>query len=254
VISAASLPTPYYKDDMVTLYCGDAVELLPRLRADAIVTDPPYRETSLAWDVWPCGWPSVAAVAASSMWCFGSLRMFMDRAGEFAKWKMSQDIVWEKHNGTNPFNDRFRRVHEHAAHFYQGAWAGVYKAPQFTNDATARTVRRKARPPQWGDIGAASYESTDGGPRLARSVIYVRSCHGSAIHPTQKPEDIIAPLLNYSVPPGGTVLDCFAGSGTVLVVARKAGRRAVGIEKNAECCAVAADRLSQAKDAFSWLD
>jgi site-specific DNA-methyltransferase (adenine-specific) len=141
-------------------------------------------------------------------------------------------------------------VHEVAAHFYRGDWAEVYKSPQFTNDATARTVRRKARPPQWGDIGAASYASDDGGPRLAGSVIYARSCHGTAIHPTQKPEAIIAPLMEYSVPAGGLVLDCFAGSGVVLLAARKTGRRAIGIEKGEERCAAIVERLSQVEMAL----
>lgn len=237
--------TPYWQDDSVTLYHGNALALLPRLRADAIITDPPYGETSLEWDRWPESWPAAAADAAASMWCFGSLRMFMERAFELLAWKQSQEVVWEKHNGTNPQNDRFRRVHELAVHFYRGEWGSIYKNPVMTNDATARTVRRKKRPPQWGDIGAASYRSEDGGPRLMGSVIYARSCHGSAVHPTQKPEAIIAPLMEYSVPPGGTVLDCFAGSGTVLSVARKTGRRAIGIEVREDYCRIIVDRLSQ---------
>lgn len=239
------MTTPYWQDDRLQLYHGDALDLMPSMWADAIITDPPYNETSLDWDRWPDGWPEIAAVVATSMWCFGSLRMFMERAREFSPWKLSQDIVWEKHNGTNPFNDRFRRMHEVAAHFYQGEWAEVFKSPQFTNDATARTLRRKARPPQWGDIGAASYASDDGGPRLMGSVIYARSCHGSAIYPTQKPEAIIAPLMEYSVPPGGVVLDCFAGSGVTLLQARKTGRRAIGIEKSEARCAAIVERLSQ---------
>ena len=58
----AALPVPYWQDDAVTLYHGDALALLPLLpKADAVVTDPPYGETSLDWDVWPTGWPAVAA-------------------------------------------------------------------------------------------------------------------------------------------------------------------------------------------------
>ena len=224
-------------------------EIVPELSltADAIVTDPPYGETSLEWDRWPEGWPKVAATVAPQMWCFGSLRMFMDKGYDLAGWQMAQDIIWQKHNGTNPFNDRFRRVHELAAHFYRKgtAWADLYKCPIYTNDATARTVRRKKRPPQWGDIGEAVYRSEDGGPRLEESVIYARSCHGYAVHPTQKPEAIIRPLLQYSAPPGGTVLDCFAGSGTTLVVARELGLRAVGIEAKEEFCCKIVERLSQ---------
>jgi site-specific DNA-methyltransferase (adenine-specific) len=241
-----ALPRPYYEDEAVTLYHGDALTLLPLLpQADAVVTDPPYGETSLQWDVWPDGWPDVAALVAPQVWCFGSMRMFMDKGGQFAGWKLAQDVVWEKHNGSNSANNRFRRLHELALHFYRGEWGDVFKAPQFTADATARTMRRKARPPHWGDIGPSSYASEDGGPKLMGSVIYARSCHGYAVNETQKPEDIVAPLLQYSVPPGGLVIDCFAGSGTTGAVARKLGRRAILIEKREAQCRAIVERLAQ---------
>jgi len=240
------LPAPFYADDAVTLYHGDAMQLLPLLpRADAVVTDPPYGETSLDWDKWPDDWPALAALVADQLWCFGSMRMFLDKRGDLADWKLAQDVVWEKHNGSNSANDRFRRLHELALHFYRGEWEPLFKAPQFTNDATARTVRRKARPPQWGDIGASSYASEDGGPRLQGSVIYARSCHGYAVNETQKPEDIVAPLVQYSVPPGGLLIDPFAGSGTMGAVARKTGRRAILIEKRESQCRHIATRLAQ---------
>ena len=239
-----TLPAPYWQDDDVTLYCGDARQILPRLSADCIITDPPYGDTSLEWDRWPVDWPDAATVAPQ-MWCFGSFRMFARQWDQFSQWTYAQEIVWEKHNGTNPQNDRFRRVHELAVHFYRGEWGSVYKSPVTTPDATARTVRRKKRPPQWGEIAGSSYRSEDGGPRLMGSVIYARSCHGSAVHPTQKPEAIVAPLMEYSVRPGGIVLDCFAGSGTTLAVARKAGRRAIGIEAREDYCRVIVDRMAQ---------
>lgn len=238
--------TPFYQDELITLYHGDAMELMTRLpQVDAVITDPPYGETSLDWDRWPDGWPALAAKLATQLWCFGSMRMFLDKRADLEDWKLAQDIVWEKHNGSNNSNDRFRRVHELALHFYQGEWKPLFKAPQFTNDATAKSVRRKNRPVHWGDIGAGAYVSEDGGPRLMSSVIYARSCHGYAVNETQKPEDIVAPLVQYSVPPGGILLDCFAGSGTTLAVARKLGRRAIGIEKRLEQCERIVERLGQ---------
>src|ERR1700727_213210 len=121
------------------------------------------------------------------MWVFGTLRMFMLYAGEFEAWQMSQDVVWEKHNGSSFHADRFRRVHEQAAHFYNGPWADVYKKPVMTLDATARRTRRKTRPTHMGTIANSTYISEDGGPRLMRSVIYEPSCHGYAVNETQKP-------------------------------------------------------------------
>jgi site-specific DNA-methyltransferase (adenine-specific) len=240
-----SLPAPYWQDDYVTLYQGDARTLLPLLQADCIITDPPYGDTSLEWDRWQTDWLDYAAQAASQMWCFGSFRMFTRYWDQFSQWTLAQEIVWEKHNGTNALNDRFRRVHELAVHVYRGEWSDVYKKPVTTNDATGRTVRRKQAPPHWGEIGRHTYRSEDGGPRLMGSVIFARSCHGDAVHPTQKPEAIISPLMEYSVPPAGVVIDCFAGSGTVLAVARKTGRRSIGIEAREEYCKVIVDRLAQ---------
>lgn len=237
---------PFYQDELVTLYNGDAMELMPHLpKVHAVITDPPYGETSLDWDRWPDGWPALAATLAPQMWCFGSMRMFLDKRSDLEDWKLAQDIIWEKHNGSSSSADRFRRVHELALHFYRGDWKPLFKQPQYTNDATARAVRRKKRPAHWGDIGASDYVSEDGGPRLMRSVIFARSCHGYAVNETQKPEDIVAPLVQYSVPPGGTLLDCFAGSGTMLAVARKTGRKAIGIEKRRSQCELIVDRLRQ---------
>lgn len=239
--------TPYYDHGGITIYQGDAREIVPSLgmRFDACITDPPYSETSLKWDVWPAHWPEMVAEFTDCLWCFGSLRMFLDRRDEFQLWKFAQDVVWEKHNGSSFHADRFKRVHENAVHFYQGPWESLFRSVPTTPDATTRAVRRKQRPLHMGRIDESHYTSQDGGPRLMRSVQFHKSCHGYAVNETQKPEGIVAPLLEYSVPAGGIVLDCFAGSGTTLAVARAQGKRAVGIELRDSQCEEAAKRLEQ---------
>ena len=49
-------------------------------------------------------------------------------------------------------------------------------------------------------------------------------------HPTVKPLAIMEWLIRLTTPPGGTVLDPFAGSGTTLEAARKLGHKSIGIE------------------------
>lgn len=229
----------------MTLFLGDCREVLSSIEKVAvIVTDPPYGETNLGWDRWQDGWAQSVAPLASQLWCFGSMRMFLDRRDDFAPWRYAQEIVWEKHNGSSFHADRFRRVHEFATHWYQGEWESLTRNVQTTPDATARTVRKKARPPQWhGATGDTVYVSEDGGPRMMRSVLYVRSEHGRAVHPTQKPLPILDPLIAYSSNVGEVVLDPFAGSGSVLLAARQAGRRAIGVEADERYCEVAAARL-----------
>lgn len=237
--------TPYYRDESVTLYCADAQDVLPRLtlQVSAVVTDPPYGDTSLEWDQVVPNWLERVERITNNVWCFGSFRMFMNM--DTSHWNLAQEIIWEKQNGSGFHADRFKRVHELAVQFYQGKWEDIYKLPVFTGDATARTVRRKQRPPHMGDIGTGAYKSEDGGPRLMRSVIYAPNCHGYADHPTQKPLEIIDPLLRYSVPPGGVVLDPFCGSGSTLVAAKRLGMRAIGVEIDEQNCEVTVRRLRQ---------
>jgi len=236
----------------VRVTIGDCREVMrDRGPFDMLLADPPYGDTSLDWDKRLDGWLEVAATLlkpAGSMWVFGSMRFFQDMGPTFkaAGFRYAQDIVWEKHNGSGFHADRFKRVHEHAVQFYLAntPWAEVYNDVQKTADATARTVRRKKRPAHTGHIDASHYVSEDGGPRIMRSVIYMRSRHGRAIHPTEKPSDLIEVLIRTSCPPDGIVGDMFAGSGAAGEAAMRAGRRYVGTEIDPVMAEKANDRLS----------
>lgn len=233
---------------------GDCLHLLPPIQGgskDVCITDPPYGDTSLTWDSKVDGW--IAEIARilkpnASVWVFGSMRFLAPLFAEFEAhgFKYSQDIVWEKQNGTGFHNDRFRRVHEHAVMFYRGAWADVHHDTQYTLDATAKTVRRKTRPTHTGHIEAGHYVSEIGGPRMMRSVIYMPNEHGNAVHPTQKPVELIRSLVRYSVPPGGVVIDPFAGSASVGVACIAEGRSYIGMENNQHHFLTAKARLEEA--------
>ncbi|PZP97531.1 MAG: site-specific DNA-methyltransferase [Variovorax paradoxus] len=233
--------------------CREAMKSWPTARADACITDPPYGDTSLEWDRRCAGWmDEVARVLkpAASVWVFGSMRYLASMFAEMevAGFRYAQDIVWEKQNGSGFHNDRFRRVHEHAIQFYRGAWSEVFNAPQYTNDAVAKTVRRKTKPTHTRAIksgDASTYVSEDGGPRLQRSVIYMPNEHGRALHPTQKPLGIVAPLILTSVPPGGVVIDPFLGSGTTGIAAEQLGMHWAGCELEPRYLAAQAERKRQ---------
>jgi site-specific DNA-methyltransferase (adenine-specific) len=240
---------PYFEADGIALYLGDCREVLPALglTADLSVADPPYGETALKWDRWPDGWLKAAAEVTRSLWCFGSMRMFLDQRADFhtAGWKLSQDVVWEKPNGTGFATDRFRRVHEFALHWYRGQWRSVHHdTPVDGVRGPAKTALRTAKPTHTGDIGSVLY--VDDGTRLARSVVKVANMHGRSLHPTEKPVGILDPLIRYACPEGGLVVDPFAGSGSTLEAARLAGRRAIGIEADERYIERAAQRLAQA--------
>jgi DNA modification methylase len=71
---------------------------------------------------------------------------------------------------------------------------------------------------------------------------------GNKLHPTQKPLSVLLPLVETFCPPGGLVLDPFAGSGSSLVAARMLGRAYFGVELDAKYHAIAKDRLEHKRD------
>lgn len=66
-------------------------------------------------------------------------------------------------------------------------------------------------------------------------------------HPTQKPEKLLAKIILASSLPGQIVFDPFLGSGTTSVVAKKLGRRYVGVEIDETYCCLAEKRLDIAE-------
>lgn len=74
-------------------------------------------------------------------------------------------------------------------------------------------------------------------------------------YPTQKPVEVMQRAIAAACPPGGLVMDCFAGSGSTLVAAAQLGRRFLGIERNSLGVHLARRRLVQAGVGFEvWRD
>lgn len=249
------MPEPYYADEHVQLYLGDCRAVLPALDVApaGCVTDPPYGETCASWDRWPDGW--IAAVAdvlpaAASLWCFGSARMFLQHGHEFtgSGWKFAQEALWVKRNGSGPTSrDRLVKIHEWAYHWYRGRWSELnheWEREQAAPDkgvvrksATAAAHQRPGRQNTW----------TDDGTRQARSVTYLIECPSVRYqqrHQDEKPLAAVIPLVRECTPPGGLVLDCFAGSGTTGVAGRLTGRRALLVEADEPTAEKAAARLA----------
>jgi len=245
-VATVSPPKPYYEHAGITIYHGDCRAILPLLpKVDLVLTDPPYGETALAWDKRVVHWPQI--VHADAMWCFGSLRFFIENKGEFEGWKLAQELVWEKQNGSGFSVDRFNRVHEFIVHWYRGKWSELgHSTPREAvgiKRKSDKPVARGARTPHRGKIDKGQW--VDDGTRLIRSVIKCRNTHFNAEHPTQKPVELLSLIIEYSTSIDHSIVDPFMGSGTTLVAAKNLGRRAIGIEIEEKYCEIAAKRLAQ---------
>ena len=77
--------------------------------------------------------------------------------------------------------------------------------------------------------------------------------HGGKVennHPTVKPLKLMRYLCRLITPPGGTVLDPFAGSGTTLIAAVEEGFSVIGIEREPEYCEIIRKRMAEAQPAL----
>jgi DNA modification methylase len=81
--------------------------------------------------------------------------------------------------------------------------------------------------------------------RNARSVWEIATQPYAEAHFATFPEELARRCIAAGCPQDGVVLDPFMGSGTTALVARKLGRRSIGIELNPEYAELAARRLSQ---------
>jgi modification methylase len=71
----------------------------------------------------------------------------------------------------------------------------------------------------------------------------LRDEQGQKVHPTQKPEALLHRVILACTSPGEVVLDPFLGSGTTAAVARRLGRRYIGIERDPVYAAAARTRI-----------
>jgi hypothetical protein len=213
--------TPYYEDDLVTLWHGDCREVTMWLEADVLVTDPPYGR---AWkqgelDRRPNGHEGIANDLDTTvrdevlaMWgdrcaiVFGDL-MLAPPSGT------KQVLIFRKqpNAGTRGAMGGYRRDVE--AIYLIGPWPS-------------------------GLGGRSSVIGT--GSRSAGNPSSVQSRYG---HPHAKPVDTMEELVSGA--PDGLIADATCGSGSTLVAAKQLGRRAIGVEIEERYCEIAARRLMQ---------
>jgi site-specific DNA-methyltransferase (adenine-specific) len=214
-------PQPYYDADGITLYHGDCREITTWLDADVLVTDPPYgrdwKQGEL--DRRPNGHAGIQNDIGTgvrdevlALWgdrpalAFGDLMLAPPTGTKHV-------LIYRKppNAGTRGAIGGWRRDAE--AVYLIGPWSS-------------------------GLGGRSSIVSTS-----APSQGNPSSPQGRTGHPHTKPGDVMAQLV--AACPPGTIADPFAGSGSTLLAARSAGRRAIGVEIEERYCDISASRLAQ---------
>jgi site-specific DNA-methyltransferase (adenine-specific) len=249
---------PYYQDDWVTLYHGEAMSVLAGLTdhsADILLTDPPYSSGGMfrsdravdpavkyrGWTQNPDGSSRAPTAAYGSFG--GDCRDQWSWIRWCAAWGVETLRVVRPSGLAFQFTDwRQLPATTDAMQFAGWTWQGVLVWDKGIARPLAGRFRNHLEFVVWATNGA--HVGADGVyPSALISVPTVPPIDRQ--HVTQKPVALLNALL--AVVPGGPhqILDPFAGSGSTLVAAKYAGHRVIGIELDERYCEIAAKRLSQ---------
>lgn len=120
--------------------------------------------------------------------------------------------------------------------------------PDSNGSGPARPLKRGSRAGEGWGMSDEPGELRDAGTGSAARFFYCaktsKADRGAEnIHPTVKPTDLMAYLCRLVTPPGGVILDPFAGSGSTGKAAAREGFQFVGFELSAEYTAIANARI-----------
>jgi len=246
------------------IHSGDCIEVmrgLPAGSVDLIFADPPYnlqlkgellRPDNSKVDAVDDHWDRFASFAAydefsrawlaaarrllkpdGAIWVIGSYHNIY-RLGaclQDAGFWILNDVVWRKSNPMPNFRGkRLTNAHETLI------WAAKSDQSKYTFNYEAMKA-----------LNEGVQMRSDWVIPLCTGAERLKTASGEKAHPTQKPEALLHRVLVAATKPGDVVLDPFFGTGTTGAVARRLGRRFIGIEREAEYRAVAEARLAKVR-------
>lgn len=252
---------PVYDRDGVTLYHGDCLVVLHQLlvTVQLVLEDLPYGTTRMDWDrpidnklLWHalaglCGPRTpVVAFGTGSFWA----ELVMSNRADYR-----YDLIWDKQAVTGHLNAKKQplRAHENIAVFYRQQPAYQPQMVFTGRSSHSRGSRSERTVNQWGGFENTEVVDQDGF-QYPRSIIQAKrpKLPKGKGHPSQKPVELLGTIVRSFTAPGDLVLDPVAGSGSTLVAARTAGRRAIGIEQDPEWVANIIERLDSGSEGDNW--
>ncbi len=237
----------------------DALPHLPSGFVDLLVLDPPYNLTKsfnsntfherspLAYRDWFQAWfrpllrvlkPTASVYVCGDWRSSGILQPLLEET-----LVLHNRITWEREKGRG------------AQHNWKNCSEDIWfctVSEQYTFNAEAVRLKRRVlapyttdqkQPKDWVHTDQGNYRLTCASNLWTDLTVPFWSMPENTDHPTQKPEKLLAKIILASSNPGDWVLDPFLGSGTTAVVAKKLGRRYIGIEQDLTYCCLAQKRL-----------
>jgi site-specific DNA-methyltransferase (adenine-specific) len=236
---------------------------LPKAFVDLLILDPPYnltkrfgaesfRERSLAeYEEWFEGWfvrvlpllkPTASLYVCGDWKSSAVVHRVLDRHVI-----VRNRITWEREKG--------RGAKANWKNASEDIWFATVSDDYHFNVEAVKLKRRviapyreNGQPKDWQETEDGDFRLTHPSNLWTDLTVPFWSMPENTDHPTQKPEKLLAKLLLASSREGDFVFDPFLGSGTTAAVARKLGRRFLGIEMDEHYACLALKRVELAND------
>lgn len=253
------------KDPVNHTILGDMEQicpLLPKESVDLLICDPPYnltktyagttfREKSMqAYADYTRRWldivtPLLAHTASIYVCCDYQSSLIIGQE-LMKRFLVRNRITWQREKGRGSMNNWKNSMED--------IWYATF-GEVFTFRVERVMVRRKViapyrqngKPKDWEETKEGNFRNTYPSNFWDDITVPFWSMPENTDHPTQKSEKLMAKLILASSNEGDLVLDPFLGSGTTSVVAKKLGRRYIGVEREKLYCAFAEKRLERAE-------
>ena len=242
----------------------NAVKYLPEKFVDLLFIDPPYNITKKFnrvafkemnnndYEAWLDSWLSKLTILLkknSSIYICGDWKSSSAIFRVGSKYFQARNrITWEREKG--------RGAKANWKNCSEDIWF-FSNSDEYTFNVNKVKLRRKVlapyrdeerNPKDWGQNSSGNFRDSFPSNIWNDISIPFWSMPENTEHPTQKPEKLLAKLILASTNEGDLVFDPFIGSGTTAVVAKKLGRRYVGIELDNYYCSLALKRLELAEN------
>ena len=238
-----------------TLIYGDSLELMHKVKdksIDLIFTDLPYGTTKNDWDnILPFDemWSHYERIIKDD----GVILLFaqapFDKVLACSNLELFRyEWIWEKTSATGFLNAQKMplKAHENILVFYKKlpTYNPIKTKGHMKVSATAHQSKCAKSSNYGKQMRTKDYSSDE---RYPRSVLKFKTDkQGGALHPTQKPLELIKYMIKTYTNEGDVVLDNCMGSGTTIVGAIQTNRKYIGMEITKKFYSIARDRVDEA--------
>jgi site-specific DNA-methyltransferase (adenine-specific) len=241
---------------------SEALPYFPDAFVDLLFLDPPYNQYKTFADAKFRAMSNDVYAEWIDSWLSPMVRLLKPTASIYfcANWQSSQSvqrilgkhfvirnrITWEREKG--------RGAQANWKNASEDIWFCTMSDDYYFDTEAVKLKRRVVAPytsngvpKDWSETEAGNFRLTHASNLWTDLTVPFWSMTENTDHPTQKPEKLLAKVLLASSRLDDVIFDPFLGSGTSAAVAKKLGRKFVGIEIDEEFCLLALKRIALAE-------